>query len=814
MKLLTDEYTGQQEPGCPENVRATNKVASGQGYVELTWDPPATEGNSPIVKYRIYRDTLFSTNSNHIDRHVGRGRIYLDFDVQSGKTYGYKITAINENGHESSCRHWYSATPINTLNPPSPPRNIQLGTGLNNEGEPYVNVFWDPPANNGGAQIIEYKIYKGAITTGNKVYNGRTSRHHRFYRDTRVFHDDGYCYQVTAVNNIGESQPSDDLCIRTDPPGIPTFNLTFSLKKKIDGVKTDIPLVMAKLKKGNQNRYYYVDEEGKVKVYNLLIGTTYRFKCFGPDLQHNQESFSIQYGSIAEVVSIGGVHEEHIPCSPEQHVGFRILKFHPEKLESLIVRLSEKEDIDHDPITSSDIYYVTHNNEPDFIYPSFGRPVILPVANGLFKIVIKNLPPINGTWEVKLRHSFNNNEIPLGTLGNVLDDNSLLRLNNTKLSGNFYMLNVNMSNIDLPPHLPLQPGLYDLIVTGNNGASKVSLHSVYVIENFDTPFTVVHVTDTHIEDNNVRLTRLNSVIKRINEYIGPSFVIVTGDLTESGLESEFKYYKAAWLRCEYPVYHIIGNHDHRDTGSNSQWGGEYYRKYICPEFIDDSEESQQSKPYHDFCFNYGDFRFITFDSGPGGVRNTRRLRGLTDNQLRWIIYQQIKAYREKVSQNKLNKFRSFIITHGPFLGFGGSPQAGKSECGDAYTHKQNDWNLLNWIMNQQIPGECNDSWYSRHSSFDNYEVQMAGEFIFASISGHTHWNRIFYRIKNKADMDIPQGTYIQTKDPYIQPCPLPFFRNITSGGTITDKEMYWITTFASKEDGGEWNPIYPDYTEG
>ncbi len=80
---------------------------------------------------------------------------------------------------------------------PLPPTNLTA-----NVGNGYVNLTWNAPIDNGGTDIIEYKIYR------NETLIATVSALHLWYNDTTVVIGQKYVYYVTAVNSIGESDRS------------------------------------------------------------------------------------------------------------------------------------------------------------------------------------------------------------------------------------------------------------------------------------------------------------------------------------------------------------------------------------------------------------------------------------------------------------------------------------------------------------------------------------------------------------------------------------------------------------------------------
>ncbi len=173
-------------PGAPENLYAE----SGNGYVNLTWNAPLDDGGSAITEYRIYRDGVLIAT-------VGANRLYYnDTNVVNGVRYTYYVTAVNGVG-ESKPSNEASATPMTV---PSAPTNLNATSG-----DGYVNLTWNAPLDNGGRNIIEYKVYR------NGTLIATVSANQLWFNDTNVKNGVNYTYYVTAVNAAGESKPSNEV---------------------------------------------------------------------------------------------------------------------------------------------------------------------------------------------------------------------------------------------------------------------------------------------------------------------------------------------------------------------------------------------------------------------------------------------------------------------------------------------------------------------------------------------------------------------------------------------------------------------------
>ncbi|ADI31352.1 fibronectin type III domain-containing protein [Staphylothermus hellenicus] len=84
----------------------------------------------------------------------------------------------------------------------SEPQNLQATTNNNN-----VELTWDPPIDNGGCRIVEYRIYRGTNNNNLEYYasvNGSTTS----FTDKNTANGQTYYYRVSAVNNIVEGPKS------------------------------------------------------------------------------------------------------------------------------------------------------------------------------------------------------------------------------------------------------------------------------------------------------------------------------------------------------------------------------------------------------------------------------------------------------------------------------------------------------------------------------------------------------------------------------------------------------------------------------
>ncbi len=193
-------------PSAPRNLSASFNTTQ----VILTWRAPSYQGATAITNYRIYRSTF--TGMETLYKTVGNVLNYTDANLPSETTYYYKLSAVNAAG-EGPISSEVSAP---TFLVPTAPQYL-VSQARNAE----VTLNWRAPSNDGGKPITSYNIYRGTYSEGEtfltQVANVRT------YTDTGLINGVTYFYRVTALNDVGESPPSNETSTEPTPlvPSIP-----------------------------------------------------------------------------------------------------------------------------------------------------------------------------------------------------------------------------------------------------------------------------------------------------------------------------------------------------------------------------------------------------------------------------------------------------------------------------------------------------------------------------------------------------------------------------------------------------------------
>ena len=199
-------------------------------------------------------------------------------------------------------------------------------------------------------------------------------------------------------------------------------------------------------------------------------------------------------------------------------------------------------------------------------------------------------------------------------------------------------------------------GLYDLkIMCTGMDSIDISEQALYVIPEYKSDFSFIHVTDTHmpshhfwgedgLETDSTELNDFEAVIDDIN-IIHPDFVLHTGDFINDGEIEELgipsiSRAKSLLHKLDVPLFLVSGNHDLGGWDSTPASDGTARRtwwKYFGWKYLNSTSASATTT--QNYSFNYGNTHFIGLEAYNNYDRWREELYGsdsFISSQLLWL----------------------------------------------------------------------------------------------------------------------------------------------------------------------------------
>lgn len=192
-------------PMAPEDLQAT----WGDGYVDLTWSPPSSDGGFPVTSYKVYRRTDTGAEVNIADQPWFT--YFNDTTVANGERHYYRVAAVNGVGEGPKSNE---AVSIPTATPASPTSVKAVLSGNDREN---VAINWSLSMDDGSGQgsVVEYRVFRGSNYSSDgdgyqlvaSLPNGTFE-----FEDALVGEGDSsnYFYRVCAVDVNNKTRCSDD----------------------------------------------------------------------------------------------------------------------------------------------------------------------------------------------------------------------------------------------------------------------------------------------------------------------------------------------------------------------------------------------------------------------------------------------------------------------------------------------------------------------------------------------------------------------------------------------------------------------------
>ncbi len=190
-------------PAAAPRAPATVTVDRGDGRVDLTWQPPTSDGGRPVLSYTVTwtaPDGTTGSADTTQTSHTFEG-------LANGTTYTFTVTADNEVGTSPGSEP-ASGTPAYIPGAPVAVRTTR--------DDSRIHVAWDPPASDGGLRVTGYTLLWAA--PGGTTNSADTTSTSHIIEGL----DNGVTYgiTVTATNEVGTSVAADPVrATPARPPG-------------------------------------------------------------------------------------------------------------------------------------------------------------------------------------------------------------------------------------------------------------------------------------------------------------------------------------------------------------------------------------------------------------------------------------------------------------------------------------------------------------------------------------------------------------------------------------------------------------------
>lgn len=141
------------EPGAPTGVRAT---VVDRGLFNLSWTAPSNDGGAAITAYEV-EESINGSEWTYVGRTETAATNVDILEVAPGLSYRYRVAAVNSVGvGDYSQPSAPVVMPSELITTPGAVSGFSVGRFIRKGRNFQVSVRWQPPADNGGAEILGY----------------------------------------------------------------------------------------------------------------------------------------------------------------------------------------------------------------------------------------------------------------------------------------------------------------------------------------------------------------------------------------------------------------------------------------------------------------------------------------------------------------------------------------------------------------------------------------------------------------------------------------------------------------------------------
>ncbi|XP_068137448.1 myomesin-2 isoform X2 [Hyperolius riggenbachi] len=251
--ICQDDLEGDVKiPGSPTNVQA---LETSKTYIVLSWDPPVPRGRDPLVYY-IEKTMVGSGSWQRVNAQIPvRSPRYAVFDLVEGKSYNFRVIAVNKHGVSEPSEVTPPIQAQERLGVPSAPGRILASRNTRTS----VVVQFDRAKVE--EELIGYYIDKSIVGSNHWDHcNHKPIKYNRF-----VVHGlttgEKYIFRVKAVNAVGVSENSQESEPITVKAALTTPSHPYGITLlSCDGESMTLGWKLPKFTGGASINGYYIDK--------------------------------------------------------------------------------------------------------------------------------------------------------------------------------------------------------------------------------------------------------------------------------------------------------------------------------------------------------------------------------------------------------------------------------------------------------------------------------------------------------------------------------------------------------------------------